>query len=393
MSLGPLLSILQLVFALSWVIYVIYLPALAVQAGLPKTAVPWILLMDQAIFIVCDWLAGVYSDRVARGIARVGPRIAMVTLVSGAAFVLMPWIAPSGSTVLFIALTILWSATSSALRAPTFALIGRHAATPARPWMAGLYLLGLGIASAFAPYLGSQLRNTDPRIPFAVATAAVVIVTLLLAAAERTLPPRAPAGNVVAAGTASPTTIALFVLAVVLFAIGFQLHFSVNNAPAYLKFAKPADLERLMPVFWIGFNLLVLPATLLTKRFGGVAIMAAGGVIGTLLTLAAPHAGSLDALVAIQFATGATWSAILMSAFTAALEAGHPDREGSTTGLLFSMLAVAAFARIAFVGAELPKSASIAPLLPSLPAVAWAAAAALAVVLVVRRPASDARSR
>ncbi|SBS76094.1 hypothetical protein MHPYR_30091 [uncultured Mycobacterium sp.] len=45
-------GLLQLVFNLSWVIYVIYLPQLAHQAGIAGWAVPWILVADHA------WLVG-----------------------------------------------------------------------------------------------------------------------------------------------------------------------------------------------------------------------------------------------------------------------------------------------------------------------------------------------
>lgn len=379
MNLGIALALLQLAFALTWVIYVIYLPALALQAGLPKHAVPWILLMDQAIFVLCDWAAGVYADRTAAALGRIGSRIAIATAISAAAFLLMPWLAPAGSPLLFIALTVVWSATSSALRAPPFMLIGRHAVEPRKPWLAGLYLLGLGVAAALAPYLGSALKGIDPRIPFAMATAAVVVMTFALVAAERRLGTPKPAS----APTRMPASrLAAFAFAVALFAVGFQVHFSVNSAPAYLRFATAADLEKLMPVFWIGFNLLVLPATLLTKRFGGVPVMAIAGVAGSLCALAAPQARTLETLVALQFAIGAAWGAVLTGGFTAALEAGKRGREGSATGLLFSMLAVAAFARIAFVAADLPKSPELAPWLAMLPLVAWAAASALLLLRV-----------
>jgi len=33
------------------------------------------------------------------------------------------------------------------------------------------------------------------------------------------------------------------------------LHFSINSEPFYLRFARPIDLQWLMPVFWIGFNI------------------------------------------------------------------------------------------------------------------------------------------
>ena len=172
-STGVVLAVLQLAFALTWIIYVIYLPALAAQAGIPKEYIPWILLMDQVIFIACDWAAGIYADRLLGIVGRIGPRIAMVTLVSTAAFLALPWIAPMGSVSLFIALTVLWSATSSALRAPPLVLLGKHAAAPQRPWLVGLYLFGVGVAGAASPYLGSALRGVDPVVPFALSAITV----------------------------------------------------------------------------------------------------------------------------------------------------------------------------------------------------------------------------
>ena len=97
LSSGVLLAVLQFFFTLTWVVYVIYLPALAAQVGLPKEVVPLILLADQAIFVICDWAAGVYADRVSATVGRLGPRIALVTLVSCAAFLALPFVAPEGS--------------------------------------------------------------------------------------------------------------------------------------------------------------------------------------------------------------------------------------------------------------------------------------------------------
>ena len=44
-AVGLYLAGVQFLFAVGWIVYVIYLPALAEQAGLPKSAVPWLLLM------------------------------------------------------------------------------------------------------------------------------------------------------------------------------------------------------------------------------------------------------------------------------------------------------------------------------------------------------------
>lgn len=389
------LAVLQLAFALTWVIYVIYLPALAAQAGMPKHAVAWILLMDQAIFIICDWLAGVHADRVATVLGRIGPRLALAALVSCGAFLLLPWVAPAGSAVAFIALTALWSATSSALRAPPLVLAGRYATGPQRPGLAAVYMLGVGLAAAAAPYLGTTLRNVDPRIPFALSTVVVVAATLALVAAERRMrtaqPARLPpvtarSSGVLPAVTApsSGVPLAVFAAAVALFAVGFQLHFSVNSAPLYRRFAPAEQLESLMPVFWIGFNVAMLPAVLLTRRFGGLPVMSFSGAAGVLLAASVAGAPSIGALAALQLAVGAAWGMVLMSAFTAALEVGAPGREGRVTGMLFSMLAVAAFARIAFVSAGLPAAGGVAWALPVAPSLAWLAATLLIATIALR---------
>src|SRR5258706_6625022 len=150
---STVLAFLQLFFALTWVVYVIYLPALAEQVGLERRHVGMILMMDQVIFLACDWAAGVYADRIARTFGRIGRTMAIATLVSCAAFIVLPWVAPLASAPLFLFLTILWSVSSSALRAPTFAIVSRHASAANQPWVSCAYLFGLGVASAGAPYL------------------------------------------------------------------------------------------------------------------------------------------------------------------------------------------------------------------------------------------------
>lgn len=382
-STGAVLAVLQLAFALTWVIYVIYLPSLAAQAGIAKEHVPWILLMDQAIFAACDWAAGVYADRLLSTLGRIGPRIAMVTLASSIAFLALPFIAPTGSVPLFLALTALWSATSSALRAPPLVLLGKHAAAPQRPWLAALYLFGIGLAGALAPYFGGLLKGVDPRIPFAMSSIAVVVVTFALAGAERTMggTPSTIHEHEWRFREASPFAIAFFAIAVGLLAAGFQVHFPLNSAPAYLKHVKPAELQHLMPVFWVGFNLVMLPATLITRRFGGLTVMAFAAAVAVAASYYASVAPDLDSLIAAQFVVGGAWGTILMSAFTAAIELGHPGHEGNVAGVLFSMLAIATFARIGFTTFVGPAHPEFMPYLPSAPPVLWGVAALLLAAL------------
>jgi len=120
-----------------WTVYVIYLPQLAAQAGLPKEYVPWLLLLDQAIFAAMDWTLGTMADRMAGLADRLANAILFASLLSCGAFLLLPLVAPAGSPALLVAVTVVWSATSSALRAPPLALIGRHVPGPSQPWASG----------------------------------------------------------------------------------------------------------------------------------------------------------------------------------------------------------------------------------------------------------------
>jgi MFS family permease len=383
------LGVVQFFFALTWTVYVIYLPALAEQAGIGKGAVLWILMLDQAIFAVCDAGVGAFADRAARVHGRLARMVLALTVISCLAFLLLPYLAGQGSPALLLAAIVVWSATSSALRAPPLALLGKHAATPSHPWLAALVLLGLGIAAAVSPYLALKLRGVDPRLPFALSSLALVMATLGILAAERRLAPQAAAAP---PATARPDarTVA-FLAGVLLLGLGQQIHFAVNSAPQYLRVASQAELPWLMPAFWVGFNVLMLPAAALTKRFGGVAVMTVAGVLGAIALALASRATSLDALVAAQLFAGGMWGCVLMSATAAALGIGHTGREGTVLGGLFAALAVAAFARMAVVAGGMPQQAGLASVMAWAPVGAWIVAALLLAAAAGRGRAAAAR--
>ena len=381
---GIVLGVIQFLFATTWTVYVIFLPQLAKQAGIEPRWVVWILLLDQLIFTATDFALGVAADRVGRTVGRVGRWAAAVTAVSCAAFVALPFVAPGGSPALLLACVVVWSATSSALRAPPMMLLGKYVPLPQVPWLASFALFGLGIAGALGPYLTVALRGVDPRAPFVAVSVALVLATLALTWAERRLAAAAPG----AAPAAPPTGTAAaggFLACVLLLGIGAQVHSSLNSAPAYLRFARPADLEWLMPLYWIGFSLMQLPTGWLLPRIGALNLIALSAIAGSVGLAAVASAGSMPGLIAAQLVAGAAWAGILLSATSAALEFGHTGREGRMTGALFSLLALAAVARIAFVAGQLNKNPDYAGLLQWLPAVAWAGAALVLLLVVSMR--------
>lgn len=373
---GWYLALLQLFFTLCWTVYAIYLPKLAASAGIPASAVILILMLDQAVFTVCDFLTGIAADKVTRALGRIGPYVVAATALSCAAFLALPLVAAAGAPAL-LALTLVWTITSSALRAPPLMLLGKYAAKPALPYLSSLAMLGYGIAGAVAPYLAVTLRNIDPRWPFALASLALVLTTLGMIAAERRLAaaPQPANDNAPPFGHLSRPAF-IFALAMVVLALGYQIHFAIESGPLFLRFAQPADLEWLMPVFWIGFNVAMFPASAVTKRVGGYVVMGAAGLIGAIAILAAHLAQGLGLLLVAQLAAGAAWGAILMSAFTVAFAIGENGGEGRMSGLLFSALALATFARMAAVATGFGADATLRAVLAWAPTLCWAIAGA-----------------
>ncbi len=365
---GGTLAGLQLAFTLTWVIYVAYLPELAIRAGIAKSFVPWILVADQSLFAVCDWGAGVFADRLATRLGRIGPWLVAITLVSSAAFIALPWCARAGAPVL-IAIIVVWSASSSVLRAPPLVMVQRHTHRPRAAWFAGYYLFGITAANAVAPYVGGALAGHDPRLPFALSSVIVSAIAWILVYLER----RAEFGRerrhtpATSASSSLPSAQGLLI-AFTLFAVGFQIHVAVDSAPGYLRFVTKDALPSVMPTFWIGCSAATLIAPLLGRRFGLLRIAAMAGGLGAVAIMGFTHASSLPAMVVAQVLAGLAWGTILVATFSAA------SGTGAVVGAVFSVLAVATIARIVATTAELTTQSSVASALPYGVVVLWAVA-------------------
>jgi len=384
------LAVVQFLFVTCWTVYVIYLPGMLESAGLPRRYAPWILVLDQLVFMAMDVMTGMAADRTARLVGRLGPLIVGITCASCVAFLLIPHAArwEGWAATALLTLVLIWTATSSALRAPPWVLLSRYAAAPALPWLNALSLTGLGIGAAAAPYLGIVLKDADPRLPFAVSSLALLATTVGLVWAERAISAQAstpppPAAKPAALGA----TAWLFMAGCVLLAAGFQVHVSLNSAGQYLRFAPAGQLQYLMPVFWAGFSVAMFPGAALANRYGTLPVIAGAALLGAAGALAGALAPSLEALVAAQLVAGGAWGCVLMASFTAAIEFGRTGREGLALGTFFAILAAATLARIAAVATELHRQPEIAPVLGWTPLVLWLAAGLLfAALAATNRP-------
>jgi hypothetical protein len=360
---GIYLAVLQLIFTLGWTTYVIYLPKLAAQVGIAPATVILILMLDQAIFTISDTAMGIAADKIA------------------------PFVGPGpGAQIWFIVLILVWVVTSSALRAPPLTLLGKHRARPQIPLLASLAMLGYGLAGAVSPYLGVVLRNQDPRIPFLISGVVLLITTLALSKVERDVAAQAPVSSEPMVPPKALSRIPMiFIASMAILSLGYQLHYSLNSSSFFLRFTTADQLQWLLPVFWIGFNIAMFPASVVVKHRGGLIVMGAAGLFGALAVLAAELSGSLNILIAAQFAAGAAWGCMLMSAVSAALAIGETGAEGKVIGLVFSALALATFARMAAVAGGLQKLPEYAPLLQWAPVACWAVAGAGLLVIAASR--------
>ena len=384
---GVYLAVLQLVFTLGWTTYLIYLPKLCAEVGIAPSTVILILMMDQAIFTITDTAMGMAADRISILVGRLGLFVGILAAISCAAFIALPYVAGTGpgAKVWLIALIVIWAAASSALRAPPLTLLGKHRAQPSVPFLAALAMLGYGIAGAVSPYLGVVLRDHDARLPFVLSGAVLLLTALAFSGIERRVAAEVQPERLASPARRLGTVPMLMIASMVLLSLGYQLHFNINSAPFYLRFAKSDDLQWLMPVFWIGFNIAMFPASIVVKHRGGLIVMGAAGLLGAFAIVAAEIAGSLNVLIVAQFMAGAAWGCMLMSAVSAALAIGETGAEGKVTGLVFSALALATFARMTAVAGGLQKLPDYAPLVHWAPVACWSVAGAGLLVIAASR--------
>jgi hypothetical protein len=361
---------------------------LAAEVGIAPATVILLLMLDQAIFTVTDTAMGIAADRVSPVVGRLGRFVGLLAAISCAAFVALPFVAAAGpgAQAGFLVLTVIWVISSSALRAPPLTLLGKYGARPTLPLLSALAMLGYGLAGAVSPYLGVALRDQDPRLPFVISSVVLLLVALALSRVERGLADRVTTTERPEAATKPLGRVPVaFVAAMVVLALGFQLHLSINSPAMFKRFATDADLQWLLPIFWIGFNIAMFPASVVVKRRGGLMVIGAAAVVGAAAVLAAETATSVEMLIAAQFVAGAAWGCMLMSAVSTALALGATGAEGKVVGLVFSALALATFARLAAVAGGVPQQPDYAWLLQGAPVACWTLAGAGLLWMAVAR--------
>lgn len=365
---------LQAVLGLSWAVYAAFLPQLVVAAGLPRSLVPWILVLDQLVFAICDPWAGLAADRAAQRARRIGPTVAWLTMGCALAFALLPFTARGGSVGLMSVLLLGWAVGTAAMRAPLAALLARH--LPGTDTRNGAWLgAGLSLAGVAGGYLIPAIRDASPMLAFGVVAVCNAGVVWVVVPAERWLlrwaaaasrpdsdasggslasPPRTAgvdAGQGASQGVgeakrAGNRTLVLIVALGLPLALGMQLHTSVV-APAALAVLR--DWPR-APLFWAGACLSAVIVAMAASRLP-VGRLGAWGAAGGATAMAAFLLTANPALrTVLHVAAGAAWGVTVSSLFMMIFAEGRRvARIGAWAGALFAMLALATLGRLAGV--------------------------------------------
>jgi MFS family permease len=385
--------VVQCLLALSWTMYVLFLPALLVSAGVARTWFAAVLVADQAIFAVTDWYAGLYADRVAHLWTRLGRIITATALVSSAALLAMPWVADCGNAPLLLGIIAVWAVTSSALRAPVFALLGRvreegHSPERSRAGALSIALVGIGLAGALGPYVTLWLKGVEPHLPMGISALVLAIAALWALRAERVLPVVEQVAGKPTSEEHAASRLArrrAWALAIVTFVatFGTQMMTGVVVKPLVARFVGGSEILW-GACFWSGFTL----ALFISKRAASqhrpqsFAMLALAG--GAAAFLIGTTGGNLVVLGAALVLAGAAWSVFttIVFALAVSLSGGRASTRGAGTaaGMLFSAIAACTLVRLVFVAS----GAAAHPLTLWIPEATWLVAVLLLAVVTRR---------
>jgi len=366
------LALLQALVVTMWTLYALFLPGLLAQVGLPTSLIPWLVLLDQALFVVADIAMGVATDRITRLFGRLGPWLAGMALVCCLAFLAMPLVATGPEQRgWLLGAVVIWVVCSSALRGPPLALIGKRSTASALPRLTALVLFGLTLARAAVPYVNLHIQQLDPRWPFAITSGVLLLVVLVAVGLE---PRRAdPKTDATPKGPRrSPWPLLGSGL---LLAAGVEIHTFLQSRALLARFASEETLPALSPILWISGCLGLWLAARRLRRESAGELLPALTLLGTAGFLLVALASDLNLLLLGMVITGLAWGACL-NALVSELLLTAPGREGLRLGLWSAVLALAAFLRVGLVLAGL--AGQITTLVPAL---LWGA---VAMVLIIR---------
>ncbi|MGL5135093.1 MAG: MFS transporter [Planktothrix sp.] len=166
------LSLVQGAISLTWLLYRLYVPQLLASLGFPGLF-PTILVIENALGVIIEPIAGNFSDRQRKWLGTRFPLISLGVILSSGLFIAIPAFYIFGQSLnslhwIFPILLILWGVAMAVFRSPVTALLGQYAKETKLPQAMSLLIFMAGIINAIRPISSKFILGLGSGITFTI---------------------------------------------------------------------------------------------------------------------------------------------------------------------------------------------------------------------------------
>ncbi len=166
------LSLVQGAITLTWLLYRLYVPQLLTTFGFPGLF-PTILIIENALGVIIEPIAGNFSDHQRRWMGTRFPFISLGVILASGLFIAIPSFYIFGQSLkslywIFPVLLILWSIAMALFRSPVTALLGQYAIETKLPQAMSILIFAGGIIGAIRPFSSEFILNLGSGIAFTI---------------------------------------------------------------------------------------------------------------------------------------------------------------------------------------------------------------------------------
>ncbi|MBE9146153.1 MFS transporter [Planktothrix mougeotii] len=166
------LSLVQGAITLTWLLYRLYVPQLLTTLGFPGLF-PTILIIENALGVIIEPLAGNFSDRQRQWMGTRFPLISLGVILASGLFIAIPTFFIFGQSLdslhwILPILLILWAVAMALFRSPVTALLSQYAIETKLPQALSVLIFVGGIVGAIRPISSEVLLSLGSGVTFTV---------------------------------------------------------------------------------------------------------------------------------------------------------------------------------------------------------------------------------
>jgi MFS family permease len=362
-SICTFVTYMQFPFFLMWTTYAAFLPQLIAQAGLDAKYFFYISIMDNVCFIVMNPILAFAAERVGKKYGKFGLFFVLLVIFSSVNLICISLVAGTSQSLFFIC-TLLWSLSSSILRAPPIFLLFRHIKPFKHPKAIAISTIGMTVGGCVSPYIVPLYTDYSAWIPFSINALMLVLTSFGVIFAERQLErtklllekdpnqkesePEFEVDYI--------TMVLLFVGIFFVYA-GFEGHTNIRSLNQYTRFASDKASGRfLAPTFWISNQIgMKLMALFLINKVHWKSNVLIASCLGGIGCLMAEVSNSLGVLVVANIFSGlgyGMWYNIVLVYVPKVVPKHSSLNKSMVLGFFYSCLSAAAILRFSIASTK-----------------------------------------